>query len=113
MSPVALEKTLPSEYYRSPEIYARERERIFCREWICVGRESELPGRGSEGGVVGGKRIRCPYHSWTYSLDGELIATPYIEGLDRTKLSLYPVGVETWGGFIFVHLMPAVAKSLA
>jgi phenylpropionate dioxygenase-like ring-hydroxylating dioxygenase large terminal subunit len=153
-----LEKTLPSDYYRSPQIFARERERIFFREWICVGRDSdlpnpgdstvlnvlgqsillvrnesgalrafynvcrhrgaqlcgaELPGRATRGGVVGGKRIRCPYHSWTYSLDGDLVAAPYISGFDATKFSLYPVGVDTWGGFVFVHLTPAGAKSLA
>jgi glycine betaine catabolism A len=153
-----LEKTLPSEYYRSPEMYARERERIFCREWLCVGRDADvpgpgdstvldvlgesvllvrneagtlrgfynvcrhrgaqlcgasLPGRAMRGGVVGGKRIRCPYHSWTYSLDGELIAAPYIDGFDHAKFSLYPVGVESWGGFVFVHLTPSAAKSLA
>ncbi len=43
-----LEKSLPSEYYRSPEIFAKERERIFSREWVCAGRADELPrGRGS------------------------------------------------------------------
>ena len=41
-----LQKTLPSEYYRSPEMYARERERIFCREWFCVGRETDVPNPG-------------------------------------------------------------------
>ena len=41
-----LEKTLPSDYYRSPQIFARERERIFFREWICVGRDSDLPNPG-------------------------------------------------------------------
>ena len=37
-----LEKSLPSEYYRSPEIFAKERERIFSREWVCAGRADEL-----------------------------------------------------------------------
>ena len=41
-----LEKTLPSEYYRSPQMYARERERIFCREWVCVGRDTDVPNPG-------------------------------------------------------------------
>ncbi len=41
-----LEKTLPSDYYRSAEMYARERERIFCREWLCVGRETDVPNPG-------------------------------------------------------------------
>jgi glycine betaine catabolism A len=152
-----LEKTLPSDYYRSPEMYARERERIFCREWFCVGRDADLPnpgdsrvldvlgesillvrnesgalrgfynvcrhrgaqlcgtvvpGRAVRGGIVG-KRIRCPYHSWTYNLDGALVAAPYIEGVDPAKLALYPVGVESWGGFVFVHLTPAGAQSFA
>jgi len=152
-----LEKTLPSDYYRSPQMFARERERIFCREWLCVGRETDvpnpgdstvldvmgesillvrneagalrgfynvcrhrgaqlcgagLPGRATRGGVVGGKRIRCPYHSWTYSLDGDLVAAPYVDGFDATKFSLYPVGVDSWGGFVFVHLTPASAKPL-
>jgi Rieske 2Fe-2S family protein len=152
-----LEKTLPSDYYRSPEMYARERERIFCREWFCVGRDADLPnpgdsrvldvlgesillvrnesgalrgfynvcrhrgaqlcgtvvpGRAVRGGIVG-KRIRCPYHSWTYNLDGALVAAPYIEGVDPAKLALYPVGVESWGGFVFVHLTPVGAQSFA
>src|ERR1700691_1987859 len=41
-----LEKTLPSDYYRSPQMYARERERIFCREWVCVGRDIDVPKPG-------------------------------------------------------------------
>ena len=42
--PVAgLEPTLPSSWYRSEEIFGLEKERIFFREWLCVGREEELP----------------------------------------------------------------------
>jgi phenylpropionate dioxygenase-like ring-hydroxylating dioxygenase large terminal subunit len=37
-----LEKSLPGEYHRSPEIFAKERERIFSREWVCAGRADEL-----------------------------------------------------------------------
>ncbi len=40
-------KTLPQEYYTSPDVHARERERIFARRWICVGLAAELPARGS------------------------------------------------------------------
>jgi Rieske 2Fe-2S family protein len=42
-----LEKSLPSEYYTSPEIFGRERERIFSREWVCVGRVDALPAPGA------------------------------------------------------------------
>jgi Rieske 2Fe-2S family protein len=41
-----LEPTLPSSWYTSEQIFALEKERIFCREWICVARaeELEVPG---------------------------------------------------------------------
>lgn len=39
-------RTLPGEYYTSPEIYAREQERIFARQWCCVGRASALTRPG-------------------------------------------------------------------
>lgn len=42
----ALERTLPSHYYSSPEIYDREKERLFCAKWLCAGREEELPEAG-------------------------------------------------------------------
>ncbi len=32
----AMETTLPSSWYYSDEIFALERERIFCREWVCA-----------------------------------------------------------------------------
>ena len=40
------EKTLPASWYVSPEIYAHERERVFAREWICVGRSERLENAG-------------------------------------------------------------------
>jgi Rieske 2Fe-2S family protein len=146
-----LERTLPRDAYLAPEHFAREKERIFCREWVCVGREEELavPGdyvvkdvvgesilivrtrdglrahynvcrhRGSQlvpdcgaGRFAGG--IRCPYHSWTYTLEGELRTAPFLEesdGLARSELSLHRVGVDTWGGFMFVQLTPVEAEA--
>jgi Rieske 2Fe-2S family protein len=41
-----MERTLGREFYFSEEIFAREKERIFCREWFCTGREEELPSAG-------------------------------------------------------------------
>jgi choline monooxygenase len=51
------------------------------------------------------RRFICPYHSWTYTTDGSLFATPMIEeddGLKRSELSLLPVRLERWHGFLFV-----------
>lgn len=47
--------------------------------------------------------IRCPYHSWTYRLDGRLRRTPYME-VDRKNLSLHEVQLACWGGFIFLKI---------
>lgn len=68
--------------------------------------------------------IRCPYHSWGYSLDGRLLGTPYFEGLDvpneqkaifdfsevqkfrKEDYGLLRVNVACWGCFVFVNLDP-------
>jgi glycine betaine catabolism A len=59
-------------------------------------------------GCVGGA-IRCPYHGWTYGLDGTLRAAPFLPELRkyRERLSLHPVAVATWGGFVFARLATA------
>jgi len=159
-----LEQTLPSSWYCSNEIYQLERERIFCREWLCVGREEELaapgdfkvldvvgesvllvrnrqgelrafynvcrhrgarlcrtdeagpPGLAVQGGVVAGRSILCPYHQWAYDLDGHLIAAPHlggVAGFDKAGITLHPVGVRSWGGFVFLHLTPREARAFA
>ncbi|MGH7598955.1 MAG: aromatic ring-hydroxylating oxygenase subunit alpha [bacterium] len=51
--------------------------------------------------------IQCPYHAWTYGLDGRLIGAPHmaqIEGFDKTQYSLHAVNLAIWEGFIFVSL---------
>jgi Rieske 2Fe-2S family protein len=52
--------------------------------------------------------VKCPYHAWSYSFDGRLIGTPNVgkDEIDRDALGLWPVCVETWQGFVFVHLDP-------
>jgi len=62
----------------------------------------------SDGTFVGG--IQCPYHAWTYSLDGKLIGAPHmdeVEGFDRGDYPLRPVSVAVWEGLIFVNLAAA------
>ena len=51
--------------------------------------------------------IQCPYHAWTYGLDGELkIARNMLEvpGFDRTEFPLKEAAVALWEGFIFINL---------
>jgi choline monooxygenase len=50
--------------------------------------------------------LRCQYHGWTYTLDGRLIGTPDVEGVeffDRSTMGMVPLGVEVWEQFIFVN----------
>jgi glycine betaine catabolism A len=57
----------------------------------------------TEGALSG--RIRCPYHGWTYALDGTLIGAPHMDqpGFSRAEYSLHALRVETWEGHIFLH----------
>ena len=155
-----LEKSLPSPAYLREDVFAREREMIFLREWICALREEELQepgafklsncwarascssarsggelkahynvcrhrgarlcttqpallGTGNPSGVLPNGTIRCPYHSWTYGLDGRLRSAPHLGDKlaeERASLGLHPIGVEAWGGFVFLNLTPAESK---
>ncbi len=60
-------------------------------------------------------RIMCPYHAWTYRLDGSLLRAPHTENLPDFRLNdicLDQVQVEEFCGFVFVNLDPT-AESLA
>jgi len=56
--------------------------------------------------------IQCPYHAWTYGLDGALRSAPRAEreeAFDSAALSLVPVSVDAWGPFVFVNPDPSAA----
>jgi Rieske 2Fe-2S family protein len=55
------------------------------------------------------KAFRCPYHAWTYDLDGRLIGTPNVkedELFDRSNYPLHPVTIDEYAGFLFANLSP-------
>jgi choline monooxygenase len=55
------------------------------------------------------RHLRCPYHGWTYSLEGELRGVTDFEGVcrfDRAQNGLVPLRVGTWENFAFVNLDP-------
>jgi len=60
-------------------------------------------------GAGNARAFLCPYHHWTYSLDGELIGAPAMEetvGFDKKDFCLPTLQVELWQGFIFVNFDP-------
>jgi Rieske 2Fe-2S family protein len=153
-----MQLTLPSSWYIDNEIFLLEREHIFFREWLCVGREEDilLSGnyrildihgesvillRNGEGqlrafynvcrhrgaqlcatsdsdvsqlkGGVSANAITCPYHAWTYDLNGQLIRARLLPDdcdFSIDDIQLYPIGVDSWDGFIFIHLTPESAR---
>ncbi|WP_037891323.1 aromatic ring-hydroxylating oxygenase subunit alpha, partial [Streptomyces viridochromogenes] len=92
-----------------------------------VGRESVLISRSRDGSVKGflnicrhrGARLcteesgevkrafQCPYHAWTYGLDGKLVAAPNLTSMpdiDRKEYGLINVHVREWLGYVWVCL---------
>ena len=140
---------LPGILYTSKEIFDLEIERIFMKDWICVGRieqyenagdyrafrianEPILISRDKKGklhalwnvcqhrgvevttGQGNVESFKCPYHGWTYDLDGKLKGAPYskqVKGFDFERCSLPRLQIDTWAGYIFINFDPA-AQSL-
>jgi phenylpropionate dioxygenase-like ring-hydroxylating dioxygenase large terminal subunit len=58
-----------------------------------------------------GRRITCPYHAWTYALDGRLVGVPNrdaFSGLDTARHGLVPLEQEVFMGFVFVRFEPGL-----
>ena len=83
-----------------PVVLTRDRDdvlRAFAN--VCRHRGAIVASGTGERGT-----LQCPYHAWTYGLDGCLRAAPRSEpGFDTTGLGLAPMAVGTWGPFVFVN----------
>ncbi len=96
-------------------------------ETVDVGRESVIVARGRDGGVHAslnvcrhrGARLcseekgtvrrsfRCPYHAWTYGLDGSLVTAPniaHMPDVERASFGLHRVAVREWLGYVWLCL---------
>jgi Rieske 2Fe-2S family protein len=130
----------PGYVYGDPAVLEIEKERLFMKDWLCVGREEELPSNGdfmthtvvgepvvivrNRAGVLqsfynqcrhrgvevaqgrgNAKIFKCPYHAWTYDLDGKLIGVPFMkeaQGFDQKNCGLKQIRLETWAGWMFI-----------
>ena len=136
-------RTLPREYFTDPDVLAQEFDKIFDRNWLCVGREEKIARAGDyfvvtldqesvivtrdQAGTVRAfhntcrhrgtrlcenhqgqfsETIQCPYHSWTYGLDGKLLGAPSTNDLadfNKADWPLLAVAAKTWHGFVFIN----------
>jgi len=90
---------------RTPLVVTRARDGEL-RAFVNVCRHRGFPvaeGRGRR------ESLQCPYHAWTYGLDGALRAAPRSEeepDFPRETLGLVRASVGTWGPFVFVNALP-------
>lgn len=74
--------------------------------------------RGHEvaSGIANRRTLQCPYHGWTYGLDGRLRTAPRSEreqAFRADECGLIPVSVDSWGPLVFVNPDPAAAPLAA
>lgn len=99
---------LAAEIAGEPIVVARAKDgllRAFSN--VCRHRASIIAD-----GSGRAQTLRCPYHNWTYALDGTLIACPEFEGVaefDASNVRLPEFRVETWGPYVFVNQDAATA----
>lgn len=71
---------------------------------VCRHRGSQLIRPGSA--PCPARALRCPYHSWTYALDGSLMHAPHADDLDADSFALTSLSVDSWGGWLWVAENP-------
>ena len=145
---------IPVEPYVSKEYFELEKERLFKRVWLNVGRVEEIPEagnyvvkeiavwntsiivvRGADGKIRAFhnicphrgtkvvtdtkgscRRFTCGFHGWTFDLQGELKGVPdenQFYDFDKSKHNMAALSLDTWEGFVFVHLDRQPKETLA
>jgi len=89
-------------------LLVREASELSVMHNVCSHRGAPLLEAGASGRV----RIVCPYHSWAYKLNGDLVSTPHVGGagqhtcdtIQGKQLGLRRVRSAEWAGHIFINL---------
>jgi Rieske 2Fe-2S family protein len=80
-----------------------------CYYNVCRHRGTRLCEQ-AQGNV--GRALACPYHAWTYDLEGRLVAAPNMRDVEGFRLADYPlkaVAAATWEGFVIINLSDSPA----
>ena len=106
------------EIAAEPVVVARAKDGVLrafsnvCRHRASIivdatsGGVVDAAGGGQQSRAHKGATLRCPYHNWTYGLDGRLIACPEFEGVldwETSSVELPQYRVEVWGPHVFVN----------
>jgi Rieske 2Fe-2S family protein len=94
------------EVLGEPVIITRSESSLNAFYNVCRHRGTRLCT--AQAGMFAGS-IQCPYHAWTYDLDGRLIGAPHMDEVphfDKADYPLHRVGIETWDGHIFLNFDP-------
>jgi phenylpropionate dioxygenase-like ring-hydroxylating dioxygenase large terminal subunit len=87
-----------------PIVVVRDSHALRAFSNVCPHRASLLV----EGAGNCGRKFQCPYHGWSFGLDGRLLGAPYQSGfarpLNRDELGLHEVSVDAWERFVFVNV---------
>ena len=73
---------------------------------VCAHRGTQLVDPAPDCGHVN-KVFKCPYHAWSYDLEGRLVGTPNVhedEQFERGDHPLHAIAADEYGGFVFVSL---------
>jgi hypothetical protein len=116
---------LPRSRYTDKAFFDREIALLWPRVWQIACREEQIPEAGDclvyespgasilvvrgEAGDTSVRQIRCPYHGFTWHLDGRIAQVPARADFPMVKdaeLSLREVKVGRWGGFVFINRDP-------
>jgi phenylpropionate dioxygenase-like ring-hydroxylating dioxygenase large terminal subunit len=110
----------PGSYYSidllgRPLVVTRDRAgELHVLSRTCLHRWMEVTSGAGQAGT-----LQCPYHLWTYGLDGQLVGAPQMDdvpGFDKKSMCLPHIRHEVWHGFVFVNLdgtAPPLAPQLA
>jgi phenylpropionate dioxygenase-like ring-hydroxylating dioxygenase large terminal subunit len=106
----------------TPVCRADELAEVGAQKAVAIAGQPVLITRAGDGGLnalsnvcrhrgmtlveaeVKSEAIRCPYHLWTYGLDGRFTAAPFMDGADLAGCDLPRYAVGEWGGWVFVSL---------
>jgi Rieske 2Fe-2S family protein len=91
---------------------------LFAHANVCRHRGSQVVPVDPAGAAPAPCAVRalpCPYHAWTYALDGSLKGAPHtsdVEGFDKSAFGLHRLGAGIWGGFVWLNALSAPPSTL-